>query len=197
MADGFQIDTREFDKALVIYSQAVQKDAAYIVNRTALNVAIKTAAATPRTAPRQITNLLKKEVWWKVVTKRLKKKGRKITRANRERYSEKMQRQRLKVRGYLRSGWNPAMRILTSAKAIAKGTIGTRSAAGTKQFKNPPGGATPAQPGVHVRAEIWTNADGAQEYPEYLQRGMDAAAADMVQYAHKLMSDTARKHSAK
>lgn len=197
MADGFQIDTREFDKALVIYSQAVQKDAAYIVNRVALNVAIKTAAATPRTTPRQITSLLKKDIWWKVVTKRLKKAGRKITRVSRERYSEKMQRQRLKVRGYLRSGWNPALRLLNTAKNIAKGRPSTRSSAGTRQFQNPPGGAIPAKPGMHCRAEIWNSADGAQEYPEHLQRGMDAAAADMLSYAHQIMSDTARKHSAK
>ncbi len=59
MADAvrFELDTREFTRALTNYAAATGKDLPHVVNRSARNLAFKTLKAMPTAKPGSIPNV--------------------------------------------------------------------------------------------------------------------------------------------
>ncbi|HWN09766.1 MAG TPA: hypothetical protein VNO50_10945 [Pyrinomonadaceae bacterium] len=199
------LDTREFDASLAQYLDVTQKDMDYVCNRAALNVAIKAGQATPLADSSDIDALPQKPWWPKYVAKRISGRGVTLggkkkkhikggyTRAEARKVSAKLVSNRKKRRGYMRSGWVPAIRILSVRKLQAL----QRSLSGTAGIRNPPGDAIPAQPGWDVVATIINKAKGANIVASAaLQTAVDLAALDMRQYIAEKMQPTADQFNA-
>lgn len=217
------LDDREFNRAFREYAEAYPKDFAYLANRQALNVAIKTAQRTPLGSRRRIEALRRRAFWPKYVAKRIMsgrgvkivengkarrvrgskgrktKKGKLIgvkryTRADARLVSERLIEARLRRVGFIRSGWAPAIRELKKQKMRARvGEI-----AGIGNIKKPKGAAVVAKPGVQTRAIIINHSQGAEKVGKRsLQEGMNEAAADMTQFAREQCGATARKFNAR
>lgn len=218
MSFGFEIPAREmanFESAIKEYYQATGKDAAYVVNRQALNVAIKAAQNTPSADKGAIEGVTRRPWWPKLVAKVMMsgkqikvgrgKKRRTITaavsghytRAEARQVSKKMIGNRVKKAGFIRSGWSPAIKRLSAEKLKLKG-----QAAGTPAFTRnegkAPGDVVIAQPGISPTAEIINKATGAEKVAgPALISAYGLAAADMRGYVAETYGETARKFSAK
>jgi hypothetical protein len=205
-----KLDTREFDAALREYQRETQKDWAYVANRQALNVAIKTGMRTPLANKAKIRALEEKEWWPKYVAKRInsqkgvrikdgktkggKQKFRKVqgsyTRADARKVSKRIIQMRLSHVGFIRSGWLPAIKTLSALKLKAK----SASLAGTRGIQNPKGDARIARPGLKPVAVIINNSKGAEKVgAKALQAGMDAAAVDMREFIRERGAETAKR----
>lgn len=208
------LDTREFDAAIREYQGAVKKDWAYVANRQALNVAIKTGMATPIANKQKIRDLTKEPWWPKYVAKRInsekgvrvkagktkggnqkfkKIKGR-YTRAEARKVSKRLIDLRIARTGFIRSGWLPAIKILSALKLKAK----SASLAGTGKIQRPKGDARVAQPGDKPLAIIINHSQGAEKVGgKALQKGINQAAVDMRQFIRERGSETARRFNSK
>ena len=199
---------REFERELLRYWAHTQKDLAYVVNRQALNVAIKAGQQTPLADKQDILDLPRHEWWPKFVAKKLKsargvrlkgrkgKRGRIIQRnytiPDARKASKQLVRNRLKRVGYIRSGWAGVIKSLALQKWIAK----VRTIPGTRGFKKPEGYAIGARPGPSPVALIVNEAKGAPIVgTSALARAIGLAAADMRQYINERMGGTAKKYN--
>jgi hypothetical protein len=209
------LDSREFKAALREYQAATKKDWAYVSNRQALNVAIKTGQRTPLANPEKIKRLTERPWWPKLVAKTIVGKGvrvrdgktkggkakfRKIkgsyTREEARRASKALIQKRLNRIGFIRSGWLPAIQILTALKMKAKGNYQARLK-GTGKIQKPKGDCKPANPGLKPVAVIINNSQGAEKVgAKALQEGISAAAVDMREFIADRGKETASRFNA-
>lgn len=207
-------EERNFHAAIREYYEATGKDAEYVVNRQALNVAIKTGMNTPQANAGAIRAVAEKEWWPKFVAKRLhrgskvvlkgktgkKYKGRrhiqgKYTREEAKAASKQMIKNRIAKSGYIRSGWLPAINKLSAMKLASKGRVG-KTPSFTRNREKQPGDVVVARPGIHPLAELVNKADGAVEVAgPALIRGLSLAAADMRGFIAEKYGATAKKFS--
>lgn len=204
-------DMNAFQDQVKRYARETGKPAAYVVNRTALNVAIKTGMNTPIANVEHIRAVADNDWWPKKVAKRLssgsevKLKGKlpkkyggrrnitgKYTREEAQRASKQMIKNRVAKKGYIRSGWLPSLRLLNQAKRATRGKIKD-----TPRFsRNPdkqPGSAIAAQPGVNPVAQIANSAEGVSPVgSKALQTGIILATFDMRQYIDEEYGEHAR-----
>jgi len=215
---SFEIPAREiarFEAAIKEYYQRTGKDAAYVVNRQALNVAIKTAQNTPVADASAIRRIVQKPWWPKFVAKRIMGKGIRLTGKKPKRYggrsqvrgsytveearqaSKQIVKNRLKKKGWVRSGWSVAIARLAALKLAMKGRVsGTPSF--TRDGTKAPGDVVIATPGISPRAEIINRAAAAVPVASNaLRHGLALAAADMREYVREKYGETAKEFSAK
>jgi hypothetical protein len=201
------LDTRKFDEAMRFYASAVKKDTAHIVNRQALNVLLKTVKLTPKADPKAIKGKLLRPDGkpnarvYKIIS--MQDAGGAFAEANARKTSKGRRSAKLKVAkafvgrrvratGYIRAGWFTATSVLD--RLLGK-NVSLGSGAGIrKKFPNLTGHILTAKASEKPFAEFGSMAKAAGRIGRAaLQRGMDAAAADMRQYAEKVMKQTARK----
>jgi hypothetical protein len=218
-----KLDDREFRAAFKEYAIAYKKDFAYLANRQALNVAIKTGQRTP-IASRGKIEKLPKRLWWPMfVAKRIysdkgvrvkvdgksrkikgskgrkNKKGaligvKRYTRAEARLVSQRLIEARLRRVGFIRSGWAPAIRELKKQKLRAK----FAELQGISGIKRPKGTAYVARAGVSPLAIIINHSQGAERVgARALQEGLNAAAVDMRGFVKEQCGQTAKKFNAK
>ena len=201
------LDTRKFDEAMRFYAAAVKKDSAHIVNRQALNVLLKTVKLTPKADPKEIKSKLLRpdgkpnDRVYRILSMRdsggafaeanAKKtaKGRKSAKLK---VAKAFVGKRLRATGYIRAGWFTATSVLD--RVLGK-NVSLGSGAGIrKKFPNLTGHILTAKESEKPFAEFGSMAKAAGRVGrDALQKGMNAAAADMRQYAEKVMKETARK----
>ncbi len=186
-------DTREFTRALGLYAEATQKDEAEILNRAARNLAYRAAQNTPVAQAAEIKSGLFRDEHLRFALTSIALKKRGIGALKSPEFQKEVDRfvaRRIASRRYLRAAWAPAI--------IALGG----SFRGTK-FKGIVGEAKKATARKLV-AEILTlinqpdqsHAKGAEEIvAKALQKALDFVAQDMIQYADRKLSQTARKYS--
>lgn len=210
MRPTFTLEEIEYGRALKEYMEATGKDAAYCTNRQALNVAIKTANNTPLGDKSKIRDLANK-VWWpKYVAKRIKgsEKGIRVGKQKGQRkyvkgtytvkearaVSKRLIRNRERRVGFIRSGWNPAIKELSALKLKTRGIM----PAGTRNIKKPKGEVRIAKPGINPVATIINHSKGAEVVgAEALKNGIALATADMRGFIADKFGDTAKKFNGK
>ena len=201
------------------YMALTGKDAEYVVNRTSLNVAIKANQNTPEANVGDI-RALKDRPWWpKLVAKRLSKsgyrlregvgarmpkryKGRvtisagKYTREEARAVSKRLIDIRVRRRGYIRSGWSPAIVALSKQKAASRGRNSMARVPRWAKGSKAPGDVIVAKPGVHPVAEIINKAAGVLEVATpALRKAIVLATIDMRQFLNEKYGETAREFS--
>ena len=196
----FKLDTREFQKALNEYYKQTEKDLSYVINRSALNVALKAAAATTPAERSSITGLVNQAWWPRYVAKRLAKKNKgKFTKAQARTESRKIIQARIRTTGWLKAGWIPAIRVLSALKLRASGIGSAMRGAG--KIKSPRGEVRPARDGFNPTAVIAnasaTNQKALGRVTAALQSAFNLAAADMMKYLKERGQQTANKFSKK
>jgi len=218
MSAKLEIDTSQMTRALREYQDATKKDFAEVVNRAAVNVALRAAQFTKK-ADRGSIQALENQPWWprfiakyfrdkgstfnktvsgrkfgideKVKVRRFVK-GSSYSKAEARQLSRRIIGSRIRAITFIRSGWIPAIRLLAP---FAKVRLRVADA---KQRGKDKGGATPAKAGINPTSFIMNNAQGAGTVgDDALQKAVSFVASDMIAYARKKMSETARKHSAK
>jgi hypothetical protein len=175
----------EFRRALLEYQQATLKDGAEILNRAGRNVAFRAASFTPISTAAKIRADLNKDPHLKyaLTSLFLRKKGRGILKSPQFREAvRKFIARRVASRGYLRSGWAPAIEALGGSyrgRKVGKGHGWARKASMT-----------------HLVTEISNTVPGIDEMGvEALNEAIDFVAADMLEYAQGLLAKRAKEHS--
>ncbi len=220
MSASITIDTSQMFRAIAEYRGATHKDWGEIVNRAAVNVALRTAQGTKKADASAIRDL-ENQPWWPrfiakyfrdrghtfVKTSSAKKfggsksnkstvrhfvKGSSYTVAEARALSRRIIAARVRGITFIRSGWIPAIRLLAP---FAKVHLRVTDA---KQRGSDKGGATPAKVAINPTAYIFNSVKGAGIVgPAALQSAVSFVAKDMIEYARKKMIETARRHSAK
>lgn len=191
-----EFNTAEFDRALRLYAQASQRDYADIVNRTSLNLALRSVQFTEKANPKEIRALADEPWWPKYVAKRIGRSGAAQFKDQREREMAQKSREiiaaRVRSRSFIASGWLPAARKLAAR-------LGRALRSGAKQYGQDKGFGIPASGRGSIAAAIVANsAQGASKAgAKGFRQAMDFVARDMIQYAERKLSETARRHSAK
>lgn len=201
------LDTRKFDEAIRFYAAAVKKDSAHIINRQALNVLLRTVKLTPKAVVATIKGtflrpdgkpnalvyqILHTNNFGEAFDDANTKKTVKGRRSARLKVAKAFVGRRVRATGYIRAGWFTATSVLD--RLLGK-NVSLGSGAGIrKKFPNLTGHILTAKASEKPFAEFGSMAKAAGRIGRAaLQRGMDAAAADMRQYAEKVMKQTARK----
>jgi len=204
----FELDMREFNRAIEEYLDATKKDLAYVCNRQAVNVAIKAKQNTPLADPDAIEAVGRRAWWPKYISKRLgktskagkrKAKGRTgFTRAMARRASRSYLASRKRRRGFIAAGWKRAIAILAAHKEALKTGLPLIAEGRAGRIYDPPGDAIPAIPGEVVFAEIINRAKAARPVAGIaLQQGIYDAGEDMLTYIREQMQPTADLYNAK
>lgn len=210
------LDTREFDKAMKFYAERLKKDPQYVVNRSMVNVLIKTIAATPKSTKEIVNKSLHLIGEKQVKTFRKKKSsGRrvysgktktvpafsspliyKILNKNfkglkRGQGVKKFLGRRRAAIGYSKAAWWPA------ALAFDKLKIGLKSkgaSASSKKFPKLIGRGAGGQEGYKSTATVMAASMGSSTVGrKALEVAFVAAAKDMRDYIAKKFKETARK----
>lgn len=199
-------DVRKFQHALLIYKNATGKDARYVVNRAAMNVAFRAIQNTKEADLKDPIPADLKRPWsdmrnpWNLTLWNLRKQGihPKILKTSDIRArARKMIASRKRARAFIRAGWLPAAKAL---KAIVRAGAPGGALRGVRRRPGK-GSAKPAFQTVRPVAEI-TNASTSKSAssPAALSRwgGPGLARAvrfvtdDMLQYARGLLEKRAR-----
>lgn len=210
------LDTRQFDAALKFYAEHVKKDPQYVVNRQALNVIIKTIAATPKGVKESINRSLF-YIGEKQVKTFRKKRGTSrrvfsgktktvpafsnplIYKILNKRFKGLKRGQGVKIFlaqkraaiGYSKAAWWPAALAFDKLKTGLK-TKGT--AAASKKFPRIVGRGIGGQEGYKSTASIVAAAMGSATVGrKALEIAFVQAAKDMRDYIEKKFKATARK----
>jgi len=223
MAEQTTFNTAEFNQALFEYWVATKKDLAYVVNRQALNVAIKAFQHTPLATASSIIAVTKKPWWPKFVAKSImsRRKGRRVkvgkkvfrlrsardvkreggvnyTRDQARQISAAIINARVKKIKFIAGGWIPAIKKLKQAKLRARfGGETVTDDAGIpihKFVKTAYGNANVAFPGARPVATIINRTAASVKVGSFaLQKAFDLAAKDMRKYIREKFLPTAKK----
>jgi hypothetical protein len=66
---NFEMDTREFNEALQLYSETTSKTAYDAVNGKAYDIALRSIKYTSQASKDEIKELINKPWWWKMVVR--------------------------------------------------------------------------------------------------------------------------------
>jgi len=183
------LDTRDFERALLTYASATEKDMAEVLNRAGRNIAYRAAAFTKPAQASQIrSDTMSKEGLLAGLTRaRLKKKG--ITRvADFEAEMKKTLAIRIGSARYLRAAW---------AEAIAKfgGTFkGKKMRGASAKVIKANAVSLLTEITALVNEPTGAKAESAEaKMMPALQEAVDFVAADMFSHAAKVMQDNAKK----
>jgi hypothetical protein len=198
-------NTKEFQSALRSYAEVSKRDWPEIVNRQALNLALRSMQFTPKAEKAAIQQLESLDWWPKYIAKRIagagvtvQQRGKKFktviatnyTRAQARMASRTIISARVRASAFCRAGWIPAVRILAAK-------VGRTLRVSAKQYGQPKGDATAATVG-RATAEIINSARGAGKVgAAAFQRAINFVADDMRLYVAKKMQQRAREHSAR
>lgn len=198
-------NTREFQAALKSYAEVSKRDWPEIVNRQALNLALRSMQFTPKAERAAIQANEGKDWWPKYIAKRIKgsgvvikQRGRAFGTVIRERYTRAEARKvsraiiqaRVRASAFCRAGWIPAAKLLAQK-------LGRTIRVSAKQFGKAKGAATAATVG-RATAEIINSARGAGKVgAAAFQAAINFVANDMREYTLKKMAERARQHSAR
>lgn len=196
---NFEMDTREFNEALQLYSETTSKTAYDAVNGKAYDIALRSIKYTSQASKDEIKELINKPWWWKMVVKRLKSSGMKATTANKDRKSKQIIAAKVRSVTFIKSGWFPAARIL----AASVGRAFSR-----QKGKNPMGGAKPANYSTtnDMTAELYNTAGNTKSRSSgqalenqrpAMDKAMDEVFRDMISYLERQMEKQANKYSAR
>lgn len=175
----------QFVHALREYEKATHKDGETILNRAGLNVGYRAVQFTPiATAAKIRADLMRDDhMRYALTSLSLKKKGTGTLKSPQFReVVRKFIARRIASRGYLRSGWAPAIETLGGSyrgRKVGKGH----------------GWATKASV-LHLVTEIANTVPGIDKVGvEALNKAIDFVAADMLEYAQGLLAKRAKEHS--
>lgn len=214
-------ETRDFQTALRQYAkERVERDYDYIVNRAALNLAIKASLATPLAVVAKIRAIAKKPWWPKYVAKRLRGKGgvtvkfkktRKVAArklrlsfgrvredGSHRRYtvhearaaSKALIDMRVKRKGYIRSGFGP---IIDKLKLKKLGLRLSGAKRGTTKIRKKPGKVIVALPSLNPQCLLFGGKAASKIMKEGIRKAMPLAAADMREFVRQRMLKRAKK----
>jgi len=183
------LDTRDFERALLNYASATDKDMAEVLNRAGRNIAYRAAQFTKPAQPGQIrSDILAQEGLLEALTSlRLKKKG--VARgADFAAEMKKTLAIRIGSARYLRAAW---------AEAIAKfgGAFkGKKMRGASALVKKANAVSLLTEITALVNQPTNAKADSAEsKMMPALQEAVDFVAADMLDYAAKKMQANAKK----
>tara|TARA_X000001382_G_scaffold64039_1_gene44324 strand:- start:290 stop:895 length:606 start_codon:yes stop_codon:yes gene_type:complete len=192
-----ELDTSEFQKALLKYIPTTKKDLPEIVNKRAINVAFKAIRFTPKANAAKIRRAMRLKTRLNaplaslILNKLQGKYGRKgYYGAEMRAEVEEFIKGKVRGIGYLKSGW------LASAQQMARlaGMKVGRSRA-TKVFgKGKHGQAKHAKPGWTPSATIINLAEGIADVGKpALQKAINAEAREIMRHVERKLKGTARK----
>ena len=182
------LDTRDFERALLNYASATDKDMADVLNRAGRNIAFRAAQFTTPAQPARIrADILAHEGLLEALTsRRLKKKG--VRAENFKTEMKKTLAIRMSSARYLRAAW---------AEAIAKfgGAFkGKKMRGASALVKKANAVSLLAEITALVNEPTSAKADSAEaKMMPALQEAVDFVGADMLEYAAKKMQDNAKK----
>lgn len=196
------LDTSRFDMAMREYVKNSKRDFVETVNRKALSIAFRSIKMTYKANVAQIRSDLNQPsstypdvtVAEQIVAGKLRAAGKKFTRNELKRLARKLISAKVKAAGFLRSGWLPAIKIMSRSVPGAKGSPNEKIKGKDK------GGATPAKPSeslFNTQAVIFNSiqAGGNQKANKYMVDGLNMAfnaeAADMEAYLKRKMERNA------
>lgn len=216
MSIALQIDTRELRQALRQYADATKKDAVDIINRAAWGILVDRNYGVIKTTPvadkAQIeADLINDKIALKIVSKRIAKTEGKVgARGNLLKNQEWRNRvgkaakaligRRKGATTYVKSGWVKAAAEMKSKTPRATEVLKGRSPVVTKRFAGADNGEASVATERSLVAEIVNSAKDILDVKgasSALQKAVNAQARDMVAYAEKKMTETAKKHSAR
>ena len=194
---NMELDTREFQKALLKYIPTTKRDLPEIVNKRAINVAFKAIRFTPKANAAKIRPALRLKSRLNaplaslILNKLQGKYGRKgYYGAEMRAEVEKFIKGRVRGIGYLKSGW------LASAQQMARlaGMKVGRSRATKVYGKGEHGQARHAKPGWTPSATIINLAEGIADVGKpALQKAINAEAREIMRHVTRKLKGTARK----
>jgi len=195
------LDTREFQRALLKYIPTTKRDLPEIVNKRAVNVAFKAIRYTPKANAGKIRRKLKRQAKNKAPLAALivnKLQGRFGRRGY---YGAKMKSEvddfiagKVRGIGYLKSGWLAAAQHLARMAGMRVG-----KSRGAKLFGDGAHGrAKVAKPGWTPTAEIINKAAGIADVGKpALQKAMNAEAREIMRHVERKLKGSARKQRIK
>ena len=196
-----ELDTREFQRALLKYIPTTKRDLPEIVNKRAINVAFKAIRFTPKASAPKIRRQLKKQAKGKaplaalIVNKLQGRFGRQgYYGAKMKSEVEEFIKGKVRGIGYLRSGW------LASAQQMARlaGMKVGRSRATKVYGKGEHGQAKHAKPGWTPSATIINLATGIADVGKpALQKAINAEARELIRHVERKLKGSARKQRIK
>lgn len=193
MGPGIQINPSKMVAALRAYKIATCKDEKDILNRAARNTAYRAASATPVASPSKIRRDVMRDphLRYALTSIALRRKGIGLLKSPEfAKAVSNLVSRRASSAKYLRAGW---------AKAIQElgGTFRGSKFKGADGFANKATTSRLVTEIVNILAQPdSSHAAGAERIGLVaLQQGLDAAAADMMDYARTVMSQTAKQHS--
>ena len=196
-----ELDTREFQRALLKYIPTTKRDLPEIVNKRAINVAFKAIRFTPKAKPAKIRRQLGKQTKGKAPLAALilnKLQGRFGRRGY---YGAKMKSEidefiagKIRGVGFLKSGWLAAAQQLARMAGMRVG-----KSRGAKLYgKGEHGRAKHAKPGWTPTAEIINKAAGIADVGKpALQKALNAEAREILRHVERKLKGTARKQRIK
>ena len=196
-----ELDTSEFQKALLKYIPTTKRDLPEIVNKRAINVAFKAIRFTPKANAAKIRRALRLKSRLNaplaslILNKLQGKYGRKgYYGAEMRAEVEEFIKGRVRGIGYLKSGW------LASAQQMARlaGMKVGRSRATKVYGKGEHGQAKHAKPGWTPSATIINLAEGIADVGKpALQKAINAEAREIIRHVERKLKKSARKHGIK
>ena len=192
-----ELDTSEFQKALLKYIPTTKRDLPEIVNKRAINVAFKAIRFTPKANAAKIRRAMRLKTRLNaplaslILNKLQGKYGRKGYYGDKMRAEvEEFIKSRVRGIGYLKSGW------LASAQQMARlaGMKVGRSRATKVYGKGEHGQARHAKPGWTPSATIINLAEGIADVGKpALQKAINAEAREIMRHVERKLRGTARK----
>ena len=198
---SIQLDTREFQRALLKYIPTTKRDLPEIVNKRAINIAFKAIRYTPKAKPGKIRRAMKMRSSMNaplaalILNKLQGQYGRKgYYGAEMRSEIEEFTKARIRGIGYLKSGWLAAAQHL----AQMSGQRGGTSRGAKDHGKGTHGRAKYAKPGWTPSAQIINMASGIADVGKpALQRAVNAEAREILRHVERKMKGSARKHGIK
>lgn len=200
------IDTSELREAMRLYARATKKDEVAIVNRTARNFAIKVIQRTPKAESDKIESELKslpertfKGVLFKQMFNRSRQGSKlmglfqgNLDKGSREALAlvaAKFIAQRRASSGYIRRGWYKIARTFGASSAVSS----DRKKGGKKEVS----ASTAKKANEQTLAAVFENmaSGSAGVASKATQAALNATVSDMVDFAYRKMSGTAKKFS--
>lgn len=198
-----RLNTREFNRTLVRYSQVSKREWPVIINTKAFYIARRAVVETPAVSAKEVRDFIKRDdgaIIGKIINKRRGKRGEKGL------YGDEMAKMvatvraaRLRSRAFLKSGWLWAIKKLEpyAEKAGAPRIRGTKP----KLIGAAKGDAVPARSGWRATAKIvntvtaaWDKREGAEKYAvPALQRAFAFETQSMKEYMERKLKKLARK----
>lgn len=187
MAGDFQIDTRQFEKAILEYQKATKKEIPEILNRAGRDVAFRAAGKTPKASQAVIRADLLRDphLVYALTSLKLKREGKGILPS--PKFSEEVNKfiaLRKSSSGFLRSGW------ATAIEKLGGHYRGMRT-------KKVHGWAKKASI-VRFVTEIANTVPGIGKVGEKaLAEAVNSVSRDKLSWARKRLAKIAQQHSAR